>query len=338
MENKQKENFGKDGINHWSSEFFISELSLSKKSVIVKEEVKNDVENKYKNINKYVLQLGKFKIVEKHLFFNEEIFIEIYDKSYGNILKKLMKSNKNLLNFDELKHHFESQTMRELLIKVIIFDKRGVFVQNSKIFKFIDKYLSKITFNCLPYVYGESIHADEGDIADINSVWKEEKLDNVKVCGLDFSKINTNFFSLSNRVIPEWINVRQKSGVMIINGVAPNEVENRNFQLMVLDPTKKIIFQFWLTVHLNENSLDKHMCQCINMTNNLGKRKECISNKDREYEFRVKYKLNQPDKSQKTQTIQMKTFVTSLENEKNKIDKNGETISTLSNFLSPTQH
>ena len=271
----------KASMKQWFSQFFISELSISNKVDIKLDNIENFTE-----INKYVMQKGKFKIVEKHVFFNEEIFNSFYATSFLKLKKKLNESADKL----------DSKILRELIIKAIIIYKRGILLDNYRIFLFFNKILSLFTINCVSFVHGDSIHADEESIRNITAEWKVACSSRSNYFGSVFD-MKTNFFSLSNRTVPFWINVEQKRGIIIIKGVPVLGEQDHHYKLEVIGPNKKHLFYFWIKIYRNLSTLYKvykGLSSWITMTEKIIKKKTMSNSAlvERAREYKKKYQLN----------------------------------------------
>ena len=270
----------KSAKKQWFSHFFISVLSISNKV-----ELKfNNVEN-FSKIDKYVIQKGKYKVVEKHLFFNEEMF----NSFYGTAILKIKKKSKK---YDKL----DSKIIRDLIIKAIIIYKRGILLDNYRIFRFLNKIFSKLTLNCISFVHGDSIHANEESIKNISAKWKDEgKTDTFDCYHRIFMK--TNFFSLSNRTVPFWIKVEQKRGIIIIKGVSIIGEQDHHYKLEVIGPNQKNLFHFWIKIYKDQDSLykvDKVLCSTITIGDSITRKKtlNTYALDERAREFKKKYRLN----------------------------------------------
>ena len=278
VEQKTKDAFGKRRINIWYSNFFFSELSLQQK--IVDQKVKK---MKFTPLNSFLLQKGKFKIVEKHLTIIESFFEENYELN----LKRLQEKNKKLQG---------GTHMYQLMIKGIILYKRGILAETNPIFLYLNKFFSSINLNCISYVRGDSLYALENDLIDVTCKWKNRNLNQSKFQLMD---MKTNFFSKSNRDIPLWLNIEQKNGVLVVKGVPTLGEENKSYKVYFKAPNSKNLFHFIINLYLHERQLDKKLSTGVEMTETY---KQLMSNNtindvERANAFKIIHGLDKKTKS-----------------------------------------
>ena len=213
--------------------------------------------------------------------------MKFYDKSVQCLLSKNPKKSK------VIEKHLQNKDLPELLIKMIIIFKRGIFLDCNKIRMFLNFYLSKVTFNIMPYVHGDCIHAVESNFCGIKTHWIDTKLDDPKIFGIDciYSIIKTNLFSSSNGlIIPNWMTVEQKIGILTINGVVPVAEADRNYELLIRGENKKNLFNFWIKINQNESNLDEIRQNSVHMTQFLAKKIK--NNLNQTLKFKDKHQLN----------------------------------------------
>lgn len=260
-------------LKQWFTEFFLLETSLSKK---VDVEIAKTKESNFPEIDQFLLQKGKYKRVEKHCFFNEEVFNHFYEASLKSIKVNSIE---------------DAKAFRELMIKAIILYKRGILLDTSPIFLYLDRFLSKITLNCVSFVHGDSIHADEKFIQEISSKWLTPTFVS-KIFGTLFA-MNRNFFSVSNKNVPPWIEIIQKQGILIFKGVPILGEQNRHYIIEVIGPNSKNLFKFWIRVYRTENEFDKGLKKSMTMTESVRRRKNTAASlNEHAAKFKLDHRLN----------------------------------------------
>ena len=220
----------------WFAEFFVLDNYVMPDVLDNKSPKTTDL---LKPITSFVFQeaKGKFRSIEKHF----KVWMGLFDENYKGP---------------------NDEKVKDLLIKYLIAHKRGIPLRKKRKLYYFNILIMKLTLgyiNILSVNYGDTLHLTAFDIDKVTVQFLPSKTPETSCC---LSNAASKFFTATTMIIPKWLRIKQKLGVMEFEG-NPYMEEEGNFLVQVLDQYGKILVHFWIEAFYNTPNKVKNSMEIL---------------------------------------------------------------------------